>query len=65
MHELGPRLKLKLIKIVEGFCRGNVVYHAYQTRTAAEIRKQIDSIKSNRELKEKRKKIQEENVKRK
>jgi hypothetical protein len=41
------------------------VYHAYQTRTAAEIRKQIDSIKSNRELKEKRKKIQEENVKRK
>lgn len=65
LHELGPRLKLRLIKIVEGFCRGNVVYHAHQTRTPAEVRKQIDSIKSARELKEKRKRIQEENVKRK
>ena len=27
-HELGPRLKLKLVKIEEGFCRGNVVYHS-------------------------------------
>jgi ribosome biogenesis protein SSF1/2 len=57
LHELGPRLKLSLIKIVEGFCRGNVVYHALQTRTPAEIRQQIDSIKSKKELKEKRKKI--------
>lgn len=28
LHELGPRLKLKLLKIEEGFCRGNVVFHA-------------------------------------
>lgn len=29
LHELGPRMKLKLIKIEEGLCRGNVVFHAY------------------------------------
>jgi ribosome biogenesis protein SSF1/2 len=65
LHELGPRLKLSLVKIVEGLCRGNVVYHAFQTKTPAEVRKQIDSIKSAKELKEKRKRIQEENVRRK
>lgn len=27
LHELGPRLQLKLVKIEEGFCRGNVVFH--------------------------------------
>lgn len=53
------------MKIVEGLCRGNVVYHAFQTKTPAEIRKQIDSIKDAKELKEKRKQIQEENVRRK
>ena len=29
LHELGPRLRLRLVKIEEGLCRGNVVYHAY------------------------------------
>jgi hypothetical protein len=48
---------LKLIKIEEGLCRGNVVFHAHQTRTPAEIRKQVDGLKSKKELKEKRKKI--------
>lgn len=57
LHEIGPRLKLKLIKIVEGFCRGNVVFHAHQSRTPAEVKKQLDSIKSARELKAKRKAI--------
>ena len=57
LHELGPRFRLKLIKIEEGLCRGNVVFHAHQTRTPAEIRKQVDGLKSKKELKEKRKKI--------
>ena len=47
---------MKLIKIEEGLCRGNVVFHAHQTRTPAEIRKQVDGLKSKKELKEKRKK---------
>jgi len=28
LHELGPRLKLRLMKIEEGLCRGNVVFHS-------------------------------------
>ena len=65
LHELGPRLKMKLIKIEEGLCRGNVVFHALKRKSPAEVRKQLDSLKNKRELKEKRKRIQEENVKRK
>ena len=65
LHELGPRLKMKLIKIEEGLCRGNVVFHALKRKTPAEVRKQLDSFKTKRELKEKRKRIQEENVRKK
>jgi ribosome biogenesis protein SSF1/2 len=39
LHELGPRLKLKLVKIEEGICRGNVVFHDYIKKTPAEIKK--------------------------
>lgn len=31
LHELGPRLTLSLIKIQEGFCDGQVLYHQYGT----------------------------------
>ena len=65
LHELGPRLKLKLHKIQEGFCRGNVTFHRKIHMSKAEIKQQLDSLKSKRELKEKRKRIQEENVRRK
>ena len=57
LHELGPRMRMKLIKIEEGFCRGNVVFHKYMTKDRAEVKKQMDSLKSKRELKEKRKRI--------
>ena len=63
LHELGPRLSLDLIKIEEGICRGNVVHHAHIKRSPAEIKKQLDGLKNKRDLKEKRKKEQEENVK--
>lgn len=56
---------MKLIKIEEGFCRGNVVFHSLVKLSKAEIIKQSESLKSKRELKEKRKKQQEENVKKK
>ena len=55
LHELGPRMKMKLIKIEEGFCRGNVVFHSIIKMSKAEIIKQSESLKSKRELKEKRK----------
>jgi len=65
LHELGPRLKLKLIKVEEGICRGNVVFHSYNKKSPAEIKKQLDGLKSKRELKEKRKREQDENIKKK
>lgn len=57
LHELGPRLKLKLIKIEEGVCRGNVVFHSYVKKSKGEIKKQMDDLKKKRELKAERKKI--------
>ena len=51
LHELGPRLRLKLIKIEEGLCRGNVVMHAFVQRSKAEIKSQMDTLKKKRELK--------------
>lgn len=57
LHELGPRLRLKLMKIEEGFCKGNVVYHAIINKSKAEIKKSLDELKNKRELKEKRKRI--------
>ena len=38
LHELGPRLRLKLVKIEEGLCRGNVVHHAYVNKSKKEIK---------------------------
>jgi ribosome biogenesis protein SSF1/2 len=62
LHEIGPRMTLKLIKIEEGHCKGNVVYHRYIQLSSQEIKKQSDGIKSKRELKESRKSEQEANV---
>jgi hypothetical protein len=56
-------MQLKLVKIQEGFCRGNVNFHSHITLSKSEIKQQVDSLKSKRELKEKRKKDQEGNVK--
>jgi ribosome biogenesis protein SSF1/2 len=56
---------LNLIKIEEGLCRGNVVYHSYVKKSKKEIKEQMDEIKKKRELKAERKSKQEENVKRK
>ena len=39
LHELGPRMKLKLLKIQEGFFRGNINYHSLIKKTAAEVKK--------------------------
>ncbi|KAK9493916.1 Brix domain-containing protein [Lipomyces doorenjongii] len=34
--ELGPRMKLKLVKIQEGVCEGDVLYHAYKSSAKSE-----------------------------
>ena len=57
LHELGPRLKLRLLKIEEGVCRGNVVFHQFVKKSKKEIKEQMDSLKKKRDLKAERKKI--------
>ena len=58
-------MRLKLVKVEEGLCKGNVVYHSYVKKSKGEIKAQADEIKRKRELKAERKRIQEENVEKK
>jgi ribosome biogenesis protein SSF1/2 len=37
LHEIGPRLKLKLVKIEEGVCDGEVLYHDLIQKTPEEL----------------------------
>ena len=37
LSEIGPRLKLKLIKIEEGMCYGEILYHSLVSKTPEEI----------------------------
>eukprot|EP00566_Odontella_aurita_P037803 CAMPEP_0113551690 /NCGR_PEP_ID=MMETSP0015_2-20120614/14661_1 /TAXON_ID=2838 /ORGANISM="Odontella" /LENGTH=375 /DNA_ID=CAMNT_0000452603 /DNA_START=119 /DNA_END=1243 /DNA_ORIENTATION=- /assembly_acc=CAM_ASM_000160 len=43
--ELGPRLRLKLFKVQRGLDAGDVMYHAYMTKTTKEVKEQRDRIK--------------------
>lgn len=63
--ELGPRLTLKLHKIEEGICAGNVLYHSTKTKDPKLVKETGKQLKEKRELKEKRKRVQEENVEKK
>ncbi|CAG7732597.1 unnamed protein product [Allacma fusca] len=63
--ELGPRMKLQLIKIEGGLMEGEVLYHKHVLKTDEEklaMRKLRDE---KRNVKERRKKIQQSNVNRK
>ncbi len=48
---MGPRLRLRLHKIEEGLCRGNVVHHSLINKSKGEIKQQMDELKKKRELK--------------
>ncbi|KAL0080062.1 Brix domain-containing protein [Phycomyces blakesleeanus] len=38
LHELGPRMTLELIKVENGMCGGEVLYHRYVKKTSEEIK---------------------------
>lgn len=38
LHELGPRMTLELVKIENGLCDGEVLYHRYIKKTPEEIK---------------------------
>lgn len=59
LSEIGPRLKIKLVKIEEGICDGEVLYHEHIKKSAEEIADIREKLKT-RKQKEKNK--QKENV---
>lgn len=65
MVELGPRMKLKLVKIEEGLMTGEVMYHAFIQKTPEEIKALRERRLELKKLKEKRKQEQEENKRKK
>lgn len=65
LTELGPRMSLQLVKIEEGLCSGEVLFHEFVKKTPEEIREMKRHREEVRKLKEQRKKQQQENIKRK
>lgn len=62
MHEIGPRLIMKLHKIEEGICDGEILFHDLFNKTDEEILKLKKEKEDRQQLKEERRKRQEENV---
>lgn len=65
LHELGPRLKLRMTKVEEGVCGGKVMWHEYLNKTPEEIKAMEKVHEQRRQAKELRKKEQKINVERK
>ena len=62
LHEIGPRLNLKIQKIEEGFLKGNVTFHSYLKKSKKEIRELMEKIKLKKKTKKERKTEQEQNI---
>jgi ribosome biogenesis protein SSF1/2 len=63
--ELGPRLRLKLVKVERGMASGDVMYHAYVTKTPQEIKELKERKEGEIQLKKRRREEQEANIERK
>ena len=63
--EMGPRLRLKLVKVERGLAAGDVMYHAYVKKTAEEIKTQKARIEKEALEKKRRREVQDVNVNRK
>ncbi|PWW73723.1 Brix-domain-containing protein [Tuber magnatum] len=65
LSEIGPRMKLEMVKIEEGLAEGKVLWHAWEKKTKAEERKLEIRHKQRKEEKDRRRGEQMENIKRK
>lgn len=63
--ELGPRMKLRLIKVEDGLCEGKVMWHDYISKSADDEKTMEKNWDQRRKEKEARKKQQKENVEKK
>lgn len=61
LHELGPRMTLQLMKVEDGLFDGEVLFHEIVHKTEEEIQRIKKSRDDKKKLKEKRKKIQNDN----
>ena len=62
LHEMGPRLRLSLVKVEEGLCDGAVLYHAHVAKTEEEAAAVAARREERARLKEERKEAQKANV---
>ncbi|TLD37379.1 ribosome biogenesis protein Ssf2 [Venturia nashicola] len=65
LTELGPRMRLRLIKVEEGLCGGKIMWHDHVQKSAAEQKELEKKWEERRKEKEERRRIQKENVERK
>lgn len=63
--ELGPRMKLRLVKVEEGLCEGRIMWNEFVTKNKAEENELEQKWDVKRKEKEERRKVQKENVERK
>ncbi len=63
--ELGPRMRLRLVKVEEGLCQGQVMWHEHIHKSQEEIRELRQRWEKRRLEKEARKREQKDNVERK
>jgi len=63
--ELGPRMRLRMVKVEEGICEGRVMWNEFVTKTKKEEKELDEKWEVRRKEKEARKKEQRENVERK
>jgi len=63
--ELGPRMTLRLMKVEEGLCQGQVMWHEHIHKTKEQIKELKERWDKRKKEKEARKKLQKENVEKK
>ncbi|KAE8153254.1 Brix-domain-containing protein [Aspergillus avenaceus] len=63
--ELGPRMKLRLIKVEEGLCEGKVMWHDFIHKSEAEVKKLDKNWEEKKQEKERRRKEQKANIEKK
>ena len=60
--EIGPRLEMKVVKIEEGFLKGNIIYHSYIKKSKKEIKEIMNVIKEKKIKKKERINEQNSNI---
>lgn len=63
--ELGPRMRMRLVKVEEGVCSGKVMWHEFVDKSPEEVKQQEQMWEKRRAEKEARRREQRENIEKK